>query len=33
LFQKRIYSVFWGTLVGKRKQTVLKKRSFDITTH
>jgi hypothetical protein len=31
LFQKRIYSIFLGTLVGKRKQTILKKRWFDIT--
>jgi hypothetical protein len=32
LFQKRIYSIFWGTFVGKRKQTILKKRWFDIPT-
>jgi hypothetical protein len=32
LFQKRIYSIFLGTLVGKRKQTIFKKRWFDITT-
>jgi hypothetical protein len=32
LFQKRIYSIFLGTFVGKRKQTILKKRWFDITT-
>jgi hypothetical protein len=32
LFQKRIYSIFGGTLVGKRKQTIFKKRWFDITT-
>jgi hypothetical protein len=31
LFQKRIYSIFMGTLVGKRKQTIFKKRWFDIT--
>jgi hypothetical protein len=31
LFQKRIYSIFLGTLVGKRKQTIFKKRWFDIT--
>jgi hypothetical protein len=31
LFQKRIYSIFRGTLVGKRKQTIFKKRWFDIT--
>jgi hypothetical protein len=31
LFQKRIYSIFLGTFVGKRKQTILKKRWFDIT--
>jgi hypothetical protein len=33
LFQKRINSIFLGTLGGKRKQTILKKRWFDITTH
>jgi hypothetical protein len=32
LFKKRIYSIFLGTFVGKRKQTILKKRWFDITT-
>jgi hypothetical protein len=32
LFQKRIHSIFRGTLVGKRKQTIFKKRWFDITT-
>jgi hypothetical protein len=31
LFQKRIYSIFLGTLVGKRKQTIFEKRWFDIT--
>jgi hypothetical protein len=31
LFQKRIYSIFLGTLVGKPKQTIFKKRWFDIT--
>jgi hypothetical protein len=31
LFKKRIYSIFLGTFVGKRKQTILKKRWFDIT--
>ena len=31
MFQKRIYSIFRGTLVGKRKQTIFKKRWFDIT--
>jgi hypothetical protein len=31
LFQKRIYSIFRGTLEGKRKQTIFKKRWFDIT--
>ncbi len=30
-FQKRICSIFWGLLVGKRKQTISKKRWFDIT--
>ncbi len=30
LFQKRIFSIFMGTLVGKRKQTIFKKRWFDI---
>jgi hypothetical protein len=33
LFQKRIYSIFLGTLVGKRKQTIFKKRWFDITSY
>ncbi len=33
LFQKRIYSIFLGALVGKRKQTIFKKRWFDITRH
>jgi hypothetical protein len=32
LFQKRIYSIFLGTLVGKQKQTIFEKRWFDITT-
>jgi hypothetical protein len=32
LFKKRIYSIFLGTFVGKQKQTILKKRWFDITT-
>jgi hypothetical protein len=32
LFKKRIFSIFLGTFVGKRKQTILKKRWFDITT-
>jgi hypothetical protein len=31
LFQKRIYSIFLGTLVGKQKQTIFEKRWFDIT--
>jgi hypothetical protein len=31
LFQKRIYSIFLRTLVGKRMQTISKKRWFDIT--
>jgi hypothetical protein len=31
LFKKRIYSIYLGTFVGKRKQTILKKRWFDIT--
>ena len=30
MFQKRIYSILLGTLVGKRKQTIFKKRWFDI---
>jgi hypothetical protein len=33
LFKKRIYSIFLGTFVGKRKQTILKKCWFDITTY
>jgi hypothetical protein len=33
LFQKRIHSIFRGTLVGKRKQTIFKKRWFDITSY
>jgi hypothetical protein len=33
LFQKRIYSIFLGTFIGKRKQTIFKKRWFDITNY
>ncbi len=30
LFQKRIYSIFFGTKAGKRKLSILKERGFDI---
>ena len=30
LFQKRIYSIFFGTEAGKRKLSILKERWFDI---
>jgi hypothetical protein len=30
LFQKRIYSIFFGTKAGKRKLSILKERWFDI---
>ena len=33
LFQKRIYSLFFGTKAGKRKLSILKERQFDIATN
>ncbi len=32
LFQKQIYSIFFGTKAGKRKLSILKERWFDIAT-
>jgi hypothetical protein len=32
LFQKRIYSIFFGTKAPKRKLSILKERWFDIAT-